>query len=439
MMANSWAERRSSIEIERKGDYRSPFQRDRGRLIHSAAFRRLQSKTQVLGLGDSDYYRTRLTHSIEAAQIGSGIKRYLETKKNNHEFVSHLPDDDLIITICLGHDLGHPPFGHGGEIALNFMMNEFGGFEGNGQTLRIISRLEKYIKEYGMDLTRRAMLGVLKYPANYSKIVKNEYYPKSKPDNYKNIKPREWKPPKCYFDSECDVVEWILEPLSEEDRDRFVETKDSDKHYKTKFKSFDTSIMELADDIAYGVHDLEDGVALKLVQKEQWLDEVAGQLEEYESGWVHKELTEKLFSSDSHERKYAIGELVNWFIVSVEVEKDNGFKENLLKYNAKLPANIESVLKILKDFVNKNIIRQPEVKILEYKGQQMILDIFTALNSDPEYLLPKDIFERHKESHEKIPIERVITDYIAGMTDEYAVKIFQKLFVPKKGSIFDRL
>ena len=142
-MENLWTERKRNsdenypIKPFNSSTSESQYQRDRARIIHSASFRRLQSKTQVLSLGESDFYRTRLTHSLEVAQIGSGICEHLkEIHKNNQEYVKWIPPISLIEAIGLGHDLGHPPFGHGGEVALNYFMKDYGGFEGNGQTLR---------------------------------------------------------------------------------------------------------------------------------------------------------------------------------------------------------------------------------------------------------------------------------------------------------------
>ncbi|HWW05869.1 dGTP triphosphohydrolase [Collimonas sp.] len=148
------------------------YQRDRARIIHSSSFRRLQSKTQVLSLGESDFYRTRLTHSLEVAQIGSSICEQLkELYKANSEYMGLIPSFSLIEAICLAHDLGHPPFGHGGEIALNSIMKDHGGFEGNGQTLRIVTRLGEYSPVHGIDLSRRTLLGLLKYPTLHKDVA----------------------------------------------------------------------------------------------------------------------------------------------------------------------------------------------------------------------------------------------------------------------------
>ena len=145
-----WQSRHSDEHKLRRNDHRDPYQRDRARVLHSAAFRRLQAKTQVHGTGGNDFHRTRLTHSLEAAQIGSGIVSQLRQKQP--EYLDILPSDALIETLCLAHDIGHPPYGHGGEVALNYMMRDFGGFEGNAQTFRIVSQLEPYTEHNGDEL-----------------------------------------------------------------------------------------------------------------------------------------------------------------------------------------------------------------------------------------------------------------------------------------------
>src|SRR5712671_2945909 len=137
----SWLERREHWNPQ-QDDARDASDIDYARIVHSASFRRLQGKTQILNLGDSDFYRTRLTHSLEVAQIAGGIIRHLEKHFSTHPVAKHLPDRSMIQAIGCTHDLGHPPFGHGGETALNYCMRDFGGFEGNGQTLRILSKLE---------------------------------------------------------------------------------------------------------------------------------------------------------------------------------------------------------------------------------------------------------------------------------------------------------
>src|SRR5690606_35535184 len=182
-----------------------------------------------------------------------------------------LPDRSLIQAVACAHDLGHPPFGHGGEVALNYCMRVAGGFEGNGQTLRLLTRLEAFSPEDGANLSRRVLLGVLKYPAAYSTLRNPALFPRML-DEYPRLSAIDVAvsaPPKCHLDSEQDVVDWVLSPLSERDRREFVAWSPREgRHAYTLHKSLDCSIMDIADDIAYGVHDLEDASALGLVSSE---------------------------------------------------------------------------------------------------------------------------------------------------------------------------
>ena len=156
-IARHWSARREGWTPQSE-DARDDGDIDYARVIHSASFRRLQGKTQILNLGDSDFYRTRLTHSLEVAQIAGGIARQLEKSFPDHSATPLLPDRGTIHSIGCTHDFGHPPFGHGGEIALNYCMRGAGGFEGNGQTLRILARLENFSAGAGANLSRRTRL-----------------------------------------------------------------------------------------------------------------------------------------------------------------------------------------------------------------------------------------------------------------------------------------
>lgn len=417
--------------MQREGDHRTTSERDYSRVIHSAAFRRLQNKTQVLGLGESDFYRTRLTHSMEVAQIGASITRHLECICSDEE-KAWLPDTRQIEAICLAHDIGNPPFGHGGEIALDSFMRERGGFEGNGQTLRILAKLEKYSKSHGMDLTRRSLLGVLKYPANYSAVVNMKVFEKDGNS----------PPPKCYHDDETDVVEWILDSFPESDRKRFVEAAASRdipeaKHGKPLHKGLDTSIMEIADDIAYGVHDMEDAIALNMLKErdcEGAKEKIPEALKQSGFEIAH------LFSEKKHEAKRAIGALVNYFITNVTLTSEGGFEHPLLKLNATLSDDVKKFLDAFGTIIRERVIFSQNVQLLEQKGKLMIREIFEKLNEAPYRYLPEDTREEFREKEEKSSNpERIICDYVAGMTDEYARRIFQMMFLPGYGSVFNRL
>jgi len=436
-----WQERQSGPLDARENDYRTPYQRDRARIIHSAAFRRLQSKTQILAIRQNDYSRTRLTHSLEVAQIGNGLVHHLRSANpNDSNFQAWLPDESLIETICLSHDIGHPPFGHGGEVALNYLMTEHGGFEGNAQSLRILGKRGSYSLNFGMDVTRRSLLGILKYPALHQDVV-GKY--DEKQASFRQFKADLWGPPKCIYDDEKTLLTWVLAPFSENDKAQFAQIKKSDtsRHSKSCHASFDTSIMDLADDIAYGVHDLEDAVVLGMVTLPMWTKHLEPALLEANCTALNQNIhtiRDKLFSGQSYLRKDAIGFLVSHFITSTKIIEKSEFEHPLLRFQAVLPEPEAQALNALKQFEMKHIILTPEVQMLVYKGQQMLLEIFEALSADPQRLLPQDLaLEWQEAERSKLNGHRIICDYMASMTDDYASRLYNKLFVPSLGSVFE--
>ncbi|NMH58661.1 anti-phage deoxyguanosine triphosphatase [Alteromonas ponticola] len=431
----AWLERHLPRTQNRDGDHRNPFQRDKARVLHSAAFRRLQAKTQVLGVGISDFYRTRLTHSLEAAQIGTGIAAQL-LQKFPQETERLKLDSNLIETLCLAHDIGHPPFGHGGEIALHFMMQEYGGFEGNGQTFRIVTRLEPYTQHHGMNLCRRSILGLIKYPNFIDALTHHQSA--ARPASLRKVKAEHGLPPKGLYRCDEPLFNWLLEPLSDADKTTFMSvTESEDSHHKTRFKSFDCSIMELADDIAYGIHDLEDAIAMQMITHADFIAGVADPVKALALPWLSSEihaLSAKLFSAYQYERKNAIGALVNYFITAISIHHNEQFEHPLLAYNAHLPETYLRALSQFKRFVFDKVIRKPEVQLLEYKGQQIVMELFEAFASDPERLLPENTRVHWREADAEDNGQRVIADYISGMTDEFAARLYATMFIPKHGS-----
>jgi len=430
-----WQARINSEQKLRRDDHRDPFQRDRARILHSAAFRRLQAKTQVHGTGTNDFHRTRLTHSLEAAQLGSGIRA--QVKRKQPELANLLPSASLMEALCLAHDIGHPPFGHGGEIALNYMMREHGGFEGNAQTFRIITRLEPYTPDHGMNLSRRTVLGLLKYPAFLSQTQASELPPPVA--HQRQLKAHDWHPAKGIYDADKALFEWVIEPLSDNDRALFSTMREASyaltEHKKTRFKSLDCSIMELADDIAYGVHDLEDAIVLGMVQRNQWQESAASLLAECGDEWFEsniQQISDKLFSDQHYHRKDAIGSIVNALLTSVSVTPlpHAQFDEPLLHWNAFLEPSMANALEIFKQFVSRYVIQIPQVQIVEYKGQQIVMDLFEALSADPSRLLPDTTKSKWQQASTECPTKgmRVISDYISAMTDGYAQRLHQQLF-----------
>lgn len=429
-----WETRKTELGDDERT--RDNFSRDRARVIHSAFFRRLQGKTQVLGLGESDFYRTRLTHSIEVAQIASGITEHLNTAPGTFVFRDWIPTPALIETIALAHDIGHPPFGHGGEVALNYSMRSDGGFEGNAQTLRICTKLGEYSENAGLNLTRRTLLGLLKYPATYTSVVNESLY-RTDPAP---INIDSFKPPKCVFDCDNDSLDFIFSPVNELRQTFQSVVFVEGKHKKTKHKALDTSIMELADDIAYGVHDLEDAIALNLVTERQWNTEVrdliCDPLANHPLRDRISEISENLFSGANKIRKKSISFLVGYFIRSCSFHEQGLFSHHLFDLKATMDSGASGELDILKRFVVKNVVKAVEVQTLEYKGQQMIVRLFDAIGNNPSRLLPKKYYENYLDSSKDF---RVICDYLAGTTDDYATRLYHKIFTPSSGSIFDRL
>lgn len=467
--SDPWEQRQGS-NTPREHESRSEWERDFARIIHSPSFRRLQGKTQVLGMGDSDFYRTRLTHSMEVAQVSaalvSNIKKRLREKDsftlcevtNIPPLIVYvlLPDAHLSSAIGLAHDLGHPPYGHGGEVALNYCMRKHGGFEGNGQTLRILSRLEKYVDGYGLNPTRRLLLGVLKYPVAYSDALafQNIRYPEPTSSLPWLIKRKDYIPPKCYLDTESDIVSWTLVPFPQEERRLFrTPYRQDDKVHH--HMSLDASLMEIADDICYSVHDLEDAIALGLVSREKFthimeqnectplflheLDRKLGEIFQRDDLETMEDTLHGLFNADTCVRKEKIGRLIHLFISACRLKEKKEFTPPLLRLNAELPEPFATLQKALGKVVKELVILSPGVQQLEFKGQRIVIELFEALSTDPERFLPESTKNTYLDTGGEEAKMRVICDYVAGMTDEYAAKVYERIFCPHHGSVFDRL
>ncbi|TAL65369.1 MAG: deoxyguanosinetriphosphate triphosphohydrolase family protein [Legionella sp.] len=440
-----WTHRRSGQTNQRGSqDHREPYERDRTRVIHCPAFRRLQRKTQILGTDEGDFHRTRLTHSLEVDSIGRSIVRNLLINPNQQALLnSLLPTDDLISVICLLHDIGHPPFGHGGEVALNYMMRDYGGFEGNGQTLRLLTKVENSYGQFGLDLTRRALLGILKYPVRRSEVIAPQQPPIHE-SIHKTIKINDWLPPKAYFDCEQAEVDWLLAPFSDQDKERFQSLARKPKGMqvgKSAYHSFDCSIMNTADDIAYGVHDLEDAIHLRLINSEHLDSEEFRQLlSDTPLAKNQDKLISALFSADICLRKQTIGEIVNYFITSTHiVTADEAFENSVLKYNIDLVPEAAALLSFLKQCIYTNVIDSQEARTFEYGGQTVVLRLFDAIGSNPTSLLDNKNRELFKAAEDETAAYRVVCDYLANMTDEYAYRMHERLFGFNTRTIFERL
>jgi dGTPase len=415
-----WTARVSGENRQRgPNDYREPYERDRTRVIHSAAFRRLQQKTQIYGGHVGHFHRTRMTHSLEVASIGTSLVRHLHHLAHSEAVKAWLPPDDLIYVICLLHDMGHPPFGHGGEAALNALIYPYGGFESNAQTLRLVSQLEKAYAPHGLDLSRRTLLGILKYPV--SRRVLNLDVSK----NLLNEANRElWISPKVYYDEDESLVQWILEAFSNQDRKHFQSVSEN----RALYHSFDCSLMDIADDIAYGVHDLEDAIHLRLIHRHHFeSNEFIALMQNIES-LNASEILQGLFSDNPAQKKQTIGALVHYFVTAVKVQELEEFEHPLLKYQAKLTKPAHRLLKFFIRQVYNQIIDSPPARAQEYGGQNVLINLYQAILSNPERLL--DMSSRENLRHVKKPgqLERIVCDSIANLTDDSAIRLHGKLY-----------
>lgn len=417
-------EQRITDIIKRENDSRNAYERDKARIIHSAAFRRLQGKTQVMGTGESDFHRTRLTHSIEVGQIGEGLLISLinSTKENNDNLRKWLPNPALIMSACLAHDLGHPPFGHSGERALNRCMHNDGGFEGNAQTLRILTCLDVYDAQYGINPTRRTALSILKYPSKYS-----------------NFKKDIEKPPKCYYDEEDNYVQWLIKPFGESDKLKFQETING----KTKYKTFDASILDCADDIAYAVHDLEDIVGRELVSKELLLEKLYEILDDpnlseavRNNKFLKKDCISKRLFGGATDRKHIIGDLVNYFVTRIRIIHLEEFEHPLLNFQARLDDADNLLLKGIKGLTYDLVVKDARIQQLERRGERIIESLFNEFTNHYNDLVPE---KAKKKLQTGATQKRNVSDYISGMTNSYAEKIYNRLFTPGFGSSHDEI
>ena len=405
-------------QSRRTDDYRSPFQIDRDRIIHSSEFRRLQGKTQVFLPGEYDFYRTRLTHSIEVAQIGRSICNYLCATQTDILTESYYIDSDLVEAICLAHDLGHPPFGHAGERTLNKLMKKYGGFEGNGQTLRLVTEIfyRRDDQHRGLNPSRAFLDGILKYKATFSDF-KN-------PDNH------------FIYDKDRKYLDFV-----------FGKTK-----YRTwlktanqlnDFKSIECQIMDWADDTAYAINDLVDSISggfitiskLSQWQNEQELTELHISILEEIIDWIKK-----------GNYKARFGAQIGFFIRSCKLKKRKTFMDkytNRYKYNLEIPLEILERAKLYKKISIDLVFHSSALHQIEFKGNSMIEGIFnlfeknyvTALGGTK--LLP-DFNDKiiRKEKNKKMRA-RMICDYIAGSTDSYATRMYRRLFDIEYSSLTD--
>lgn len=413
-------ERFSNEGTIKRTSKRDDYERDYGRIIHSSAFRRLQGKTQVFGPLEGDFHRTRLTHTLEVSQIARGISIQLNANAIELKTSGCLIDVSLVEAAALAHDLGHPPFGHQGERVLNECMKDYGGFEGNAHTFRLLTKLEGN-KGRGLNLTRATLLGIIKYPIVFSET---EIKCKEKSEN----------PPKVnIFDEDRQVWEWLLKDFTERDINYYLAKEEGDKYYKTKHKTLECSIIELADDIAYATHDLQDVLKFKLLDLTTFIEEALEYINKHNSLQLEsiKEILENL--NESKQIDTFIPDLIHRFIKNISIVK-NDADSMRLKYNAVMGPEVKGFLDLISKVVYNKVIKGQRVQTLEWKGNIIIKGLFDAM-MDSDLLLPEDKrFEKNDDTKMKA---RKVCDYIAGMTDQYAANFYKRLYEPGTGRLFD--
>lgn len=342
--------------------YRTAFQRDRDRILHTTAFRRLEYKTQVFIIHEGDYYRTRLTHTLEVAQIGRTIARALGA------------NEDLEEAICLAHDLGHSPFGHSGEVALTRLMKDSGGFDHNRQSLRIVTDLEERYPDFpGLNLTWEVREGIVKHESEYDISDASDYNP------------------------------------------------DLRGHLEAQ-------IANAADELAYTAHDLDDGLRSGMITPRMLEGITLWEILVKSVGWHGGQL-------DDLSRHRLIRRLIGLEVTDLVTSTDQCLLENNIRSVEQLQKLAFNVIgfsedmqrrnRHLKDFLYANMYRHHRVVRMAVKAERIITDLFTAYQSESS-MLPQHV----QDFIETRGLERTICDYIAGMTDRFALQEHNKLFDP---------
>lgn len=343
-------------------EYRTSFQRDRDRILHTTAFRRLEYKTQVFINYEGDYYRTRLTHTLEVSQIARTIARALGA------------NEDLVEAVCLAHDLGHPPFGHSGELALSRLMRDHGSFDHNKQSLRIVTQLESRYPEFpGLNLTWEVREGIVKHESEYDIADASEYNPDFRGD-------------------------------------------------------LEAQIANAADELAYTAHDLDDGLRSGMITPDMLEGITMWEILAESVGWRGMVL-------DDLSRHRAIRRLIGLEVTDLVHSTHQKLRDSSVKSVEelqRLPYNVISFSedmhrrnRQLKDFLYNNLYRHHRVVRMAVKAERIINDLFQVYCNEPA-MLPTHILDLVEERGR----ERTVCDYIAGMTDRFAIDEHRKLFDP---------
>lgn len=386
------------VEEPPKRAGRRAFARDRARVLHSSGLRRLAAKTQVLAPGADDFPRTRLTHTLEVAQIGRELGEALSA------------DPDLVETACLTHDLGHPPFGHNGETALHEIAKNFGGFEGNAQTFRILTRLESKTffqdRSVGLNLTRASLDASTKYPWGFDGM----------------------NPKFGFYEDDYEIFDWVR------------------KYSEPNKKTFECQVMDFADDIAYSVHDFEDAIHSNLISLDDLQSkDVAEELfdlankfygGDYEVNFYQEQLdyllAQPYWVTDFDRSQISVAKLKNmtsnligYFAQQAEqATKNHYFGETLKRYEAELvlEEKIKAQILILKSIANLFMLQRRGASEYYRKERDIIGLLYEHFSRDPSQL-EKMFFDYFEKADNENSQKRVIIDQIASLTDASANRL----------------
>jgi dGTPase len=406
------------LQDERRNDYRTPFEQDRDRIIHTASFRRLQAKTQVFLSGEYDFYRTRLTHSLEVAQIGRAICTYLQRKSPFFSDTYYI-DPHLVEAICLSHDLGHPPFGHAGERTLHTVMKRYGGFEGNAQTLRLLTETvySDKVTRKGMNPTRAFLDGVLKYKTLYGEL--------NDPKNH------------FVYNEQKQFLDFVFAGTDITSAFPAGKTRDD-------FRSIECQIMDWSDDVAYSLNDVADGIHSGFITQqkiERWA----------ESQQLDADLQDslkRLYAAMKEGRvERSLSSRIGRYIESCSIEETTNVMSgtsNRYKYNMVIAEHARKESKMFKKLSLDLVFLSPQLHQLEKKGDYLLKRIFDTFAENyldkakfELNLLPKYVEQNFMTAADTNHRARLLCDYIAGMTDGFAIRTYKRLFDPEFGSMVD--
>ena len=401
-----------SLARREPDEYRTAFQTDRDRIIYSSAFRRLQAKTQVFLSGEFDFYRTRLTHSLEVAQIGRSISSFLKQTSPalDEDFFI---DPDLVEAVCLTHDLGHSPFGHAGERTLHQLMKQFGGFEGNAQSLRIITETiyAGLDARRGMNPTRAFIDGILKY----KRLFREE--PEA--------------PNQFIYDEQEYLRSFVLRDVDA-----------SEIGDLNHFRSLECEIMDWADDTAYCLNDLVDSMNagfLRFERVKRWAEQQSLQGDQARFA----ETILSVIREGKAEARFSkkIGSFIRCCSL-IERSTPASLTTNRYRFGLLVDPAVRVEADFYKRLSQELVFDHSQLHQLERKGRVILEGIFEAfsesyLNGNGFRLMPESFDRIIRLKQDRRTRARILCDYIAGMTDGFAIRTYKRLYDPEFGSLLD--